>query len=547
MSLTHAIPPEIYEKWLSIPAVECPPNYYGLLGLPLYESDVDAIKRAGDERIKLVRPKCLKHRELGTQVLNEIAKARVCLTDGDRKEAYDESLKHARDRRIGLVRTITPKHHEVETQVLSEIAKVQETVTARGRKAAHDTSLGRVPMQTPEIAAVQPMSLAFRPKCELRGHKHTISCVAFDPQGLLLASASYDGTTKIWRLGTGQVRATLDDSVDTRSRLKAQTRGARAPLTQAAFSPDGAFFATAGDDTTPKLWDVTNGELRQVLDKNVEDATIRVATALAFQPKTPLLAVGYKQRAVEIWDVDECRFIRNVACPTKDLAFSPDGLTLVTSRCVWDFDTGKLKCQFDRDEGSANCLTFAGDGTFLVTGTATGVHFWEAATGVHQATLRNRDVLVKSMAISPDGAILATGLVSGEVEIWDVSARRFLFHFEAHKRVVESVAFSPDNSLLATGGKDAVVKLWDICVADDGSVPGSDKESLRPAAAEPPSDRTTGGQLWCKFEDQTAGPFSAAQARRLVQAGHLKRDTLVSLDGKNWVPAEKVRGLGLRG
>ena len=86
------IPAEVYEKWLDIPQFLCPPDYYTLLGLEPGESDLTVIKHAADERIKRIRPKCLKHRELGTQLLNEIARARVCLTSTLAKAEYDAAL-----------------------------------------------------------------------------------------------------------------------------------------------------------------------------------------------------------------------------------------------------------------------------------------------------------------------------------------------------------------------------------------------------------------------------------------------------------------------
>jgi hypothetical protein len=70
----------------------------------LYESEPQLIRKAADERTKTVRPRCLKHPEMGTEVLNEIAKARVCLTDPQKKAAYDERLRNGLTRKRPSVR-----------------------------------------------------------------------------------------------------------------------------------------------------------------------------------------------------------------------------------------------------------------------------------------------------------------------------------------------------------------------------------------------------------------------------------------------------------
>ncbi|MHC4398980.1 MAG: hypothetical protein ACYTG0_04800 [Planctomycetota bacterium] len=98
MATTTDTSPDVYTEWLGIPPGPRPPNHYLLLGIVLYESDFDMIRRAADERTKSVRPRCLKRPELGTQILNEIAKARVCLTDPRKKKTYDEGLRAAADR-----------------------------------------------------------------------------------------------------------------------------------------------------------------------------------------------------------------------------------------------------------------------------------------------------------------------------------------------------------------------------------------------------------------------------------------------------------------
>jgi formylglycine-generating enzyme required for sulfatase activity len=87
-------PFDAYYKWLGIPPAEQPPNYYRLLGLTLFESDVDAITSAAEQRIAHVRTfQISQHAELSQRILNELAAARVCLLNRQKKSAYDAQLR----------------------------------------------------------------------------------------------------------------------------------------------------------------------------------------------------------------------------------------------------------------------------------------------------------------------------------------------------------------------------------------------------------------------------------------------------------------------
>jgi WD40 repeat protein len=69
--------------------------------------------------------------------------------------------------------------------------------------------------------------------------------VAFSPDGAQLATASDDGTARLWDAATGTARLTL--------------KGHTGPVARVAFSPDGAQLATASADGTIRLWDTAAG------------------------------------------------------------------------------------------------------------------------------------------------------------------------------------------------------------------------------------------------------------------------------------------------
>jgi len=86
-----------YRKWLGIRPEEQPPHHYRLLGIPLYEDDLDVIDAAVEQRVAFLQ-NCAggEHLKLSQKILNEVADARNVLCDQKKKAAYDASLKAAR-------------------------------------------------------------------------------------------------------------------------------------------------------------------------------------------------------------------------------------------------------------------------------------------------------------------------------------------------------------------------------------------------------------------------------------------------------------------
>jgi hypothetical protein len=85
---------DAYHKWLGIPPHERPPHHYRLLAIDLFESDLDVIASAADQRMAHVRTfQAGRHAALSQTILNEIAAARVCLLNPEKKTEYDQKLR----------------------------------------------------------------------------------------------------------------------------------------------------------------------------------------------------------------------------------------------------------------------------------------------------------------------------------------------------------------------------------------------------------------------------------------------------------------------
>lgn len=86
-----------YHSWLGIPPRHQPPDHYRLLGVQTFETDLDVIANAAGRQMGHVRTyQTGQHSDLSQKILNEIAKAKVCLLNPDKKASYDDQLRSKR-------------------------------------------------------------------------------------------------------------------------------------------------------------------------------------------------------------------------------------------------------------------------------------------------------------------------------------------------------------------------------------------------------------------------------------------------------------------
>ena len=87
---------DAYRHFLDIPRREQPPDHYRLLDIARFESDEEVIRAAAQRRIEHLRTFQLsKYSDWSEKLLNEVAAAKVCLLDPNKKRAYDLELSEA--------------------------------------------------------------------------------------------------------------------------------------------------------------------------------------------------------------------------------------------------------------------------------------------------------------------------------------------------------------------------------------------------------------------------------------------------------------------
>lgn len=104
----------------------------------------------------------------------------------------------------------------------------------------------------------------------LKGHDEPVRWVVWSPDGTQLASASLDGTVRVWDVASGETVTTLQGHADW--------------AVGAAWSPDGAQLVSGGTDGTVRVWDVASGaEVTQLGVSRVESITVQFADDAIFE------------------------------------------------------------------------------------------------------------------------------------------------------------------------------------------------------------------------------------------------------------------------
>ena len=277
----------------------------------------------------------------------------------------------------------------------------------------------------------------------LRGHSHIVSSAAFSPDGKQLASASFDGTIRLWDVDTGEERMTL----------RPETL-----VHQLAFTPDGARLLSA-EEKFVTVWDLAAGKPQRTLKG------LHPVVCLAVNPDGKLCVGGAKEGdtgELVVWDLATGHEVKRMGdTGVSAVAFSPDGHRLVAAGRalgIWEVGSGRRVHNLVGHRGWAHGVAFRADGLQIASaGADQTVRLWNARTGDEETILRGHRTRLRCVAYHPTGRYLASGDEQGAMRWWDATRDPEHATFRPGApdvRVAEALAFTQD-------GRDVQVLLTD--------------------------------------------------------------------------------------
>jgi WD40 repeat protein len=227
------------------------------------------------------------------------------------------------------------------------------------------------------------------------------------------------------------------------------------------YSPSGKYFVSAMQDH----YDVVVRETGEIL---VSSESLNELQGFAFSSDETRLYVA--AGGVSEWDLAKKKMVQEYSDGemhgTRGPALSPDGKLIAVGQVGVDvFEHGKGKVRFHlEDKGERHLflsVAFSPDGKRLIAASQKGpIYIWNVADWKLLTKLVGGRGSTP-MKLSPDGKRLAVAGSGTRIWIWDLEHGKLLHDEPGHAWEVRSVAFSPDSALIATGSVGKETQLWE--------------------------------------------------------------------------------------
>lgn len=294
-----------------------------------------------------------------------------------------------------------------------------------------------------------------------RGHRGKVHTLAWSPDGRYIVSSGEDETIQVWGANSGETVLTRHINALQPSAL--------------AWSPDGRYLACTGDlfAETVQVWEAATG--KPAPDYATYDKHSEQVQAIAWSPDGASIASAGDDGVVHVWDAltgHTSVTYRGHSGSVRALAWIQDKLATPNrfyiasggddkTVHVWKADRGSNVTVYYPHLDYVNAIASSPGGTHLASASDDAtVHVWDAFTGRRSLTYSQHSGAIASVGWSPDGVRVASGGYDESVQVWHALTGRTLAVYRGHTDWVQCVAWSPGGTRLASASWDGTVQLW---------------------------------------------------------------------------------------
>ena len=282
-------------------------------------------------------------------------------------------------------------------------------------------------------------------------HQNWFSASAFSPDGTKIISAGVKGDRPFPENTMEYVHEPLVRLNDVRTGHELGTLATEGGSSIVTFSSDGKTVAF-DDFGKIRVWNTeTNGnfeislpDITIVYQNNNYKFKSKIST-LVFSPDGKKLVSGTMGGSVQMWDAKT-----GVPLALLFTGKEPD-LTGEPDNFVINYKEGIQTLAFSPN---GKLLAMASNKQIRLIEIKEQITFKEVSHGT-------RTFGVKTFVFSPDSRVLAAGLNSNRIELWDTKTGDKLTTLDGHTATVRSLGFSPDGKTLVSTGQDGTILLWD--------------------------------------------------------------------------------------
>jgi serine/threonine protein kinase len=244
-----------------------------------------------------------------------------------------------------------------------------------------------------------------------------------------------------------------------------------------AFSPDDTLLVASAYEPAAKANRVLVFRWPDASFQLVLPGNSQTITELAFSSDGSRLAGGAVEGEVIVWDMQQNKILKKFdrQQTVTGLGFLEGNQVVVAAAAgnaagphgvqAWNIDSfSPVKLSWGDDSLWSHALAISSKGNRAALSSFGHVRYWNTADGERRDALiqGKGDEDIKTLAISQDGKLLASGAKNGRVRLWrlpELKEQSLTAH--SHGGGAAHVALSPDGRLLASSGEDKTLRIWD--------------------------------------------------------------------------------------